>query len=363
VKGPRVRDRQVADRALRKLLVALDEGSVGIASPTTTRRRTFNEWADEYLENLERDKGNKGSTIRTYRSTLGYCGPIIGNLDLAEIGQPELRLIVRAIRERGRTAPDGTVRKYGGTDATVHKHLRHLRAILNGAVDEGYALSNPLARKFIKDLRLRIPRGDEPYTDMELAKLWAKMEALKNARVYVYVAKTAVVTGARLGELIALNWDDLDLTGRTLRIHRHWDRVDGMTVPKDGEPRTVNLIPPAVEVFERWTELAGVQPGDSPIFPAPRSRDRLNGQYVSRRVDDAREKAGIPDVGEGGRKRKPFHAFRACYARLCREQGLDPQWVQFQLGHSDPDLTLNVYGRWSATAMQAEAERAATFPV
>jgi integrase len=363
VKGPRVRDRQVADRALRKLLVALDEGSVGIASPTIARRRTFNDWADEYLENLARDKGNKGSTIRAYRSTLGYARPIIGSLDLAEVGQPELRLIVRAIRERERRGPDGTIRKCRGADATVHKHLRHLRAILNGAVDEGYALSNPLARKFIKDLRLRVPRGDEPYTDVELAKLWAKMEALKNARVYIYVAKAAVVTGARLGELIALDWDDLDLTGRTLRIHRHWDRVDGMTLPKDGEPRMLNLIPPAVELFERWTALAGVQPGDSPIFPAPRSRDRLNGQYVSRRVDDAREKAGISEVGEGGRKRKPFHAFRACYARLCREQGLDPQWVQFQLGHSDPDLTLNVYGRWSATAMQAEAERAATFPV
>jgi len=81
------------------------------------------------------------------------------------------------------------------------------------------------------------------------------------------------------------------------------------------------------------------------------------------RVDEARVKAGIPDVGEGGQKRKPFHAFRATYTRICREQGLDPQWVQFQLGHSSPDLTLNVYGRWSDAALRAEADRAAAFPV
>lgn len=353
VKGARVRNRQVADRALRKLLVDLDEGRVGIAQPAGDPR-TFNDWADEYLVNLERDKGDKGSTIRAYRSTLGFARPIIGDLELDEIGQPELRLFVRSTRAG----------KRGGADATVHKHLRHLRAILNAAVEEGFMAHNPLGRKFIRDLRLRIPRGDEPYTDVEFAKLWSKMESLHRAApVYVYVAKAAVVTGARLGELIALDWDDLDLTNRTLRIRHHWDRVDGMTLPKDGEPRTLNLIQPAVDVFEQWTALVGVQPGDSAIFPAPRSPDRVNGQYLSRRVDDAREKAGIPDVGEGGRKRKPFHAFRASYARLCREQGLDPQWVQFQLGHSDPDLTLNVYGRWSDAAMQAEANRAAAFPV
>ena len=132
---------------------------------------------------------------------------------------------------------------------------------------------------------------------------------------------------------------------------------------KDGEPRTVHLIPPAIELLERWTAHAGVQAGDSAIFPAPRGGGRINGQYLSRRVAAAGAGAGIADVGEGGRKRKPFHAFRASYVRLCREQGLDPQWVQFQLGHSDPDLTLNVYGRWSDVAMQAEASRAAGFPV
>ena len=131
-------------------------------------------------------------------------------------------------------------------------------------------LRNPIGRKFVRDLRLRVPRGVEPYTNGELAKLWAKMEALdRRSPVYMYIAKAAVTTGARLGELIALNWDDLDLTGKRLRIRRHWDPVDGATLPKDNEARTVFLIPAAVAVFERWTALAGIQPGDSPIFPAP----------------------------------------------------------------------------------------------
>ena len=97
MKGPRVRDRQVADRALRKLLVDLDEGRVGIAQPAGTFTHV-QPWADEYLENLERDKGDKGTTIRAYRSTLSFARPIIGDLELDENGQPELRLFVRSTR-------------------------------------------------------------------------------------------------------------------------------------------------------------------------------------------------------------------------------------------------------------------------
>jgi integrase len=89
----------------------------------------------------------------------------------------------------------------------------------------------------------------------------------------------------------------------------------------------------------------------------------LNGQFVSRRVDDARDKAGISDVGEGGRKRKPFHAFRATFDRICLEQGRDRDWVRQQLGHSSLALTIDTYGAWSEEAMSAEADRTEGFPV
>jgi hypothetical protein len=53
------------------------------------------------------------------------------------------------------------------------------------------------------DLRLERPNRVESYTDTELAKLWPQMEALKYEDVYIYVARAAVATGARLGELVA----------------------------------------------------------------------------------------------------------------------------------------------------------------
>lgn len=352
VKGPRVRDRQVADRALRKLLVSLDEGRVDLAPRRRRTVRTFDTWADEYLEILARDKGNRGSTIRAYQSTFNYARPVLGGLELDEIGQPELRLIVRAVRQRAGA----------GSDATVHKHLRCLRATFAAAVDEGYAVANPLSRKFINDLRLRIPNRVESYSDDELAKLWAKMDGLGYAPVYVAVAKAALATGARLGELVAADWDDLRLGEGELHVRRHWDPVDGHTLPKDGTERVIYLFakPKApdlidgVSILERWTAHCGVRPGDSPIFPAPRG-DRLNGQYVRKLGDKARREAGVADMGEGGRKRKPLHPLRGSYTRIAREAGYPTWLIQANLGHSTPLLTENTYGTIGVSALRSAA--------
>ena len=88
VKGPRVRNPQVAERGLRKPLVELDEDRAEVG-PSRRNARTFDEWADEYLRILEEDKRDKGSTIRAYESTLGHVRPILGRLDLDEIGVPD----------------------------------------------------------------------------------------------------------------------------------------------------------------------------------------------------------------------------------------------------------------------------------
>jgi integrase len=346
VKGPRVRDRQVADRALRKLQVEIDEGRVD-SGRRAKPLPTFGEWSDTYVDEILPGRGSSDSTVKAYRATLGYALPVLRPLELDLIDPSAIRRVVEAIKSSG------------SSDATLAKHLRHLGAVFHAAEDEfgEGRFRSPLTRKYIKSLKLRVPKGNPPYTDLELAALWAKMETLEYEPVYLNVCKASVVTGARQGELIGMNWGDLDLLRGKLEIRAE--------IAKDAEARTVSLIPPAVALLEAWAAEQGVQPDDAPLFQAPRSKDRLNGQYLTKLVNKAIGEAKLPKVGEGGRKRKPFHAFRATYTRLCRERGLDPQWVQDQLGHSDPRLTLDVYGKWSDTAIAAEAAKveAEGFPV
>ena len=361
VKGARVRDRQVAERALRKLQVEIDEGRAGIVKP---RDVSFTDWADEYLKIIERH-GRKQSTVRAYLPTLNYARAVFGSMALRQIGPAELRRFDDAVRADV-VDDDGNIVRKGGGDATRAKHLRHLGAIFTAAVDEGLIAVNPVP-KHKKSLRLRAAGGVESFTDLELARLWAAFQTFDVDSVYMTIAKASVATGARQGELIGANLDDLDLIGKRLEIRRHYDPVAGVfTTPKDGEARTVYLIPPAAVLLEEWVATHGGRPGDAPLFPAPRG-GRVNGVFLSKLVAKAMDQAKppIPKIGENGRARKPFHAFRSSYDRLLKERGRNPEFVMEQLGHSDPRLTMQTYGRWNAAAMQAEADRVETagFPI
>ncbi len=82
--------------------------------------------------------------------------------------------------------------------------------------------------------------------------------ALEAEPVYVALCKASVVTGMRQGELIGANLEDVDLLNGVIRVERHYDRESGtLTLPKDGEKRTVYLIPPAKALLEEWIALQG----------------------------------------------------------------------------------------------------------
>src|SRR5262249_22190239 len=152
-------------------------------------------------------------------------------LELSAIGEPELMRFVRAIR------------KGGASDTTLRKHLRQLSPFFMAAVPT-YIERSPLTPAFVRDLRLEpAAKGTPPFTDVELPKLWAQMHALGYPDVFVTVAKVASTTGLRLGELIALNWDDVRLGQETISVRRIWDWREGPVKPKDGDERTVHLIP------------------------------------------------------------------------------------------------------------------------
>jgi hypothetical protein len=71
---------------------------------------------------------------------------------------------------------------------------------------------------------------------------------------------------------------------------------------------------------------------------------------------EAMTAASIPQLdAQSGRPRKPLHSLRATFTRRMLERGRHPQWVEAQLGHSSLQLTIGVYGAWTAEAMRAEA--------
>ena len=214
---------------------------------------------------------------------------------------------------------------------------------------------NPVPR-FRKKLRgtVKAPkRGKAPFEDVELERLWT--ELAKVEAVYLYAARFSVETGARLGELVALDWPNVDLLNGKVRIefqHSAGEMID----PKDREVRMIYLTPHARAVLEAWAGVVGAK-DSGPVFPSPDTGGRLERRQMQRRLDDAMTSAAIPKEHPDLRLPRSFHSLRYTTSVLMQRRGFHPRLIEATLGHGSLELTYGVYGGWTPDQLAAEAAR------
>jgi integrase len=339
-KGSRIKSRQVADRALRKLQVEIDERRVG---QTRRKELTFGEWADEFDRHTEaRVKSGdlKRRTLTGYRESIALGRLSFGDVSLQEIGPSELR--------------DLYGRLEGQKPASRLRHLRQLGACFSAAVDDSHLTVNPVSA-FTKKLKLRAPkRGKAPFEDRELERMWSAYKPYEP--VYGYSARFSAESGARLGEIVALDWHNVDLSNSRVYIEHTWDDEVGLVAPKDREPRYVYLTKEAGAVLEEWVGRVGAHE-DGPVFPNPIGGGRLVARQVQRRLGNAMEDAGVPKQHPELRLPRSFHSFRYTTSNLMQRRGYHPRLIESNLGHGTLELTYGVYGGWTPDQLAAEAAR------
>jgi integrase len=342
LKSKRVRDRRTAERALAAAQREIDEGRAGIARE---KNITFDEWVTEYEKILDariRAGELHPRTKGSYASTLARGREVFGSLYLREIGNPELRRFLD---------PLDTLRP-----ASRLRYLRELSACLKTAIGDRYLDVNPVPA-FTKDRKLKAPkRGKAPFEDAEFERLWTELGKDEDERVYLYAARFSCETGARLGELIALEWLNVDLLNGRVRIEHQWDDREGLIEPKDREPRTIFLTPHAKKVLDEWVAIAGVRE-EGPVFPSPDGGGRLGRRKFQRRFAEAMTGAGIPKEHPELRLPRTFHSLRYSTSVLMQRRGYHPRLIEATLGHGSLELTYGVYGGWTPDQLAAEAAR------
>jgi integrase len=347
VAGERFSDRREAEKELRRLQVEIDQGR---AEPTKRRREelTLRQWAKRYEEIAQQrvdDGSMKRRTLEAYNETLRLYGlPAIGNVLLGRIGQAELRVFYGKLSA---LTPAGKLR-----------HLRQLSVVLSEAVDDELIDVNPVP-KFTKKLKLRLPRrGKAPFEDGEIERLWSVYEARVHqpkkpyAAVYYYATRFALETAVRVGELVALDLDNL--RGSELRVEHTFDAESGLITPKDGEARTVYLTNEAIAVLALWLPLRGDETG--PLFPNP-SGGRLVAREIQRKFTVVMDDAGIPKLHPELGLPRTLHSLRYTTSNRMQRLGYHPRLIEATLGHSNLELTYGVYGGWTPDQLRAAAAR------
>ena len=149
-------------------------------------------------------------------------------------------------------------------------------------------------------------RGKAPFEDGELERLWKELGRAEYERVYLYACRVSAETGLRLGELIALDWTNVDLLNGRVRVEHQWDDATGTLIePKDRESRVVYLTPHARKCSTNGSRSSACRARTG--LPGP-AGGRLGRRVLQRRFVEAME-------GAGSRSSTPTYA---CQGRSIR---------------------------------------------
>lgn len=296
-------------------------------------------------------KGAKPSTRRVWESNLAvHILPRFGNWRIQDISRADVEDFAREIREKGKSPR--TARSLVG--------LLHL--MLADAVERHLILANPAFRVRVP----RIPGDHRPdeaprrnstilETEAQVSRFLSKAtEMFPPPKPWASFFTTALLTGARAGELLAIQWGDLELEGDQPRlcIKRAWDREGYITPKSKAAKREIPIFPEAKRALLGW-RLAAPRRGEKDrVFPlGPGGYKRaLRGLLAALREEDK----DFPEPS--------LHALRHTFASVMAARGVPPKVLQTWLGHSKIEMTLEVYaGIMADSTERVVAEKLAGF--
>lgn len=307
----------------------------------------------EFTEIWKRDYGSKELAPSTYRRYLGMLEsrilPYLGHFRLDKIKPTDIMKFYDMLDK------DTQIRrvKYNNgyrtlkplSQKTILEHHRLIRAMLHRAVYWQLLFSNPCER-------VQPPKSKKPkrryYDDEQCKVLLSNLNELSVDDIKYKTAITLTLfTGVRLGELMGLEWSDIDFRNGIVCINR-----SSQYLAKEGiftkMPKTENSIREVeipdfvvslLEEYKLWydnqKELCGelwidsnrlfVQADGKPMHPSSISKWFV--KYVGT--------IGLPVIN--------FHGLRHTNATLLIAQNIEVPIVSARLGHAQLTTTLNFY--------------------
>jgi integrase len=219
-------------------------------------------------------------------------------------------------------------RKNGFSGSSTHGIRTAISKVLQAAVDWNLLEQNPARGIRIGD---RAPKTERLYLNPnEVGRLLASLP--EPCRTLVLVA---VLTGMRIGEILALRWKAVDLVRGLIQVR------ETISEGKFGSPKTkssrrdIPMSQPVREAFRAQFASCRQKDLEDLVFTT-RNQTPLNPKNLLRRVlQPACKSLGLPLIS--------WHSFRHTHATQLAEVGESLRTAQALLGHSDLETTLNVY--------------------
>ncbi len=320
-------------------------------------KTTVEQWARTCLETYSA-AGVRNSTYGGYVSIINnhLNGPL-GKMKLADVTNAYIQDFIQK-KARSASNPDGLGEK------SLVNLKNYLSLIFNQAIKNGVLMRNPATG-------IKIPKaGTKETIALSIDEQHRLLEAARNYPKHIMFAVVfAIYTGCRKGEILGLQWKDVDFDESLIHISKQFTRqfnkdktAENSTTLGVSEPKTkfsvrdIYMFESFAKEFKaykermiQWkSENRFTHSEEDFVFVGTKNKP-IEPRVFYRYYQEVMENAGI----EGAN----FHTLRHTFATRCIENGMDILMVSRTLGHSNISTTLNKYSHWLPKHQKACMEK------
>lgn len=321
-------DRQI-EKELNRIAVKFEESvKSGIYSPDTKIR--LEEFCKTYISNVE--SRLSPTTLNSYKQLLkAYILPAMGNMRLKDIHPQHVQSFINNLQESGVRADDKPGKL---APSTIKKVYSVLQAILHNACKMDLIPLNPANSEKI-ELPAQVSPEVEIFTQEEAQ---AMMECLDTEPLMFQVLIIlAVVTGCRRGELVALQWSDIDFKTGRVSISKSNYTLKGQGIstksPKTpGSIRVITIPPFCLDLLKEYR----IEQSETRLSIGDKWE---NGNWIFTQWNGKPMYPTTPTLWfdkflkRHGLRHRKFHALRHTSATLLLVSGANIKTVGNRLGH------------------------------
>lgn len=327
--------RKTVVQEMNRLTRARDQG----LPVARDERQSFAQYVESWLVTIK--PTIRPTTWKRYRELLTHVTARLGATSIAKLTPQQVSQLYALKLE----------------DGLAPRTVKHLHTVLHHALKD--ALRHGLVQRNVTELvdPPRAPRHEQQALNPEQAQRLIQVAHDDRLGALVIVA---IHTGMRLGELLGLRWQYVDLERQQLQVRGSLQRgTQGLVIaePKTrASRRAVLLTPAACDALRRHqTRQLQEREAAGPLWSA---NDLVFCNEVGEPLDGTAVLRGYfyPLLERAGLPRVRLHDLRHTAATLLLGQGISPKVVASLLGHSTTSVTLDVYSHVTPDMQQGAAE-------
>lgn len=336
-----------------------------IAEKDITLNEWFVQWEKTYRVGIVKD-----STLeREHYDYMRHFSDTIGKLKMKGIMQID---IVQVLND---------MYKSGIKVVTIKRYYGSLFGIFKSAVNNGLIESNPVEGAFqLPDEKVR---EKKVLSEAEEEQFFDFIRRHYQFWKYINLYTLGFGTGMRIGEILALTWEDIDFENSVIHVNKTLTQLCHAVNPNKKTKMKLLVTSPKTPSSIR----------DIPMIPKVRAAlldEKKNGRKSTVAIDGYKNFVFVSNTGTRpyrstinnsildivnamneeekqrakDEKREPVlfdrfsaHCMRHTFATRCYEKGVSPKVAQKILGHKNPDMTLNVYTHLTDDMIQRDLDK------